>query len=837
MSIHRFVFCLLTVTGIAPLWAQQSNNTSMTITTSPSGGQFLVDGHPYVSSAVFSWVVGSNHVIQALQDPVPAGFDPTTIATSAYLTDYPPCYRRFNGWTDTSGQVGGVDPGSLVIEVTADPALSQLVAGYTEYCMVYLDFYGDNPPAWPNACDSNPPLPAGSPIPEGIVWANSGLSHKCYWNNAVEYVVIPDPIQVVVYASPGWLFQQWVLPDATLTGPVNTITLGDTGWVKFTMVPEFVQGERVRFLTAPPGLHVVVDRVPTPTIEEPGATIFSRCAGNEMAPPPAAPFPSAIPGMCYGDFDFLIGSTHTVGVPSPQIDGSGTRWVFSSFTGAVNSAGVYTVPSQPDLVTANFLPAATISWMTIPPGLKLTVDGVSTQSGGSYWGVNSTHTLSAPTRQRDANNKVWDFQNWSNGGGATQDFTVPATAVHGGVQLVATYAYDAAASANSLLTVQSSPAGLALQVNGQPCVTPCTASEPNGATVNIAAVPTLRSGPGTEYLFQSWSDMGAPDHQVTLNTDTTVTANYSTRYLLTVSASPAGAGTFIVSPLSADGFYNASTAVTLTEQPASGYRFSQWSGGLSGTSPTGTVSLQSPVLVTAYFQKLADTPGVLVQNAAGQTPLPVVASGSLVSIFGPNLASGTVVGPTDPLAQTLGGVVATTDGRILALMFVSPQQINALLPSGLAPGEYDLIVSSLNNPDILTSFTVARNAPGLLTNPVNNRNYALALHQDGSLITPSAPTLPGETVTILGTGFGPLTLPYIDGFPAPQSPPNPLVDPVSVALDGTVLTPVWAGAAPGFVGLVSVQIVIGNTVPTGTTLDLTATVNGVSSNTVLLPIQ
>ena len=124
---------------MASLWAQQTN-TFMTITTSPSGGQFKVDGQPYVSSAVFSWVIGSRHVIQVLEDQIPASYDPTTIATRASLSQLPSCFRRFNGWTDSSGQVSGIDDGSLVITVTADPALSQLVANYTESCLVFLNF-------------------------------------------------------------------------------------------------------------------------------------------------------------------------------------------------------------------------------------------------------------------------------------------------------------------------------------------------------------------------------------------------------------------------------------------------------------------------------------------------------------------------------------------------------------------------------------------------------------------------------------------------------------------------------------------------------------------------
>jgi uncharacterized protein (TIGR03437 family) len=195
------------------------------------------------------------------------------------------------------------------------------------------------------------------------------------------------------------------------------------------------------------------------------------------------------------------------------------------------------------------------------------------------------------------------------------------------------------------------------------------------------------------------------------------------------------------------------------------------------------------------------------------------------------------MGPTDPVSQTLDGVVVTSAGYIFPLLYVSPNQINAYLPIGMTPGDYDLDISSMSGPEILTSFTVARNAPGLLTNLVDNIYYALALHQDGSLITPTAPARIGETITLLGTGFGPLTLPYIEGFPAPATPQNPLVDPVSVSLGGSTLTPVWSGAASGYIGLVSVQVTLNSTVPTGTTLQLTASVNGVTSNTVLLPVQ
>ena len=834
--INRFVCCLLTLTGAASLWAQQSNQTFITITTAPAGGQFLVDGQQYTSSAVFSWVNGSKHVIQALSDPVPSNYDPTAIATISYLQQFPPCYREFGSWTDTSGQITGSGTNASTVSVTADPTLTSLVLNYNEFCMIYIDLNGDTPPGYPNSCDQNEALPSGAAIPEGIVIVPSGLSHACFWNNAAEYVQVPITLTLNVYATPGWVFQQWDLPDLTLTGPVATVTVtGET--MIMPWIPEFVPAERVRFVTNPTALNLVVDHELIPTIQEAGATVNSPCAANEMQPAPVSPYPSAIPLMCYGDYDFLIGSTHTAAVPSPQTDNNGRVWIFSSWTGLVTPTGSYTVPSQPDLETANFIPAAHVSWVTIPPGLKVTVDGTSSPAGGTIWGINTTHTLAAPLQQRDSSNKVWDFQNWSDGGSAAHSYTVPAYAANGGALLIATYAYDPSASMNNLLTVNSSPSGLALQLNGQACVTPCTTSQPTGTKVSIGAPAVLTSGPGTEYGFQNWSDLGAPSHTVTLNSDVTVQANYATLYQLSLAASPAGSGTFSAAPQSADGYYAAGTVVTLTESPAAGYRFSNWNGGLTGKSPSETLAMQAPESVTGYFQKDQDTPGVFVQNAAGVTPQPAVATGSLIAIYGPNLAPGVQQGPEDPLAQTLQGVVVTSGDRILPLMYVSPSQINAFVPSGLVPGNYDLTISSAGQPDILTSFTVARNAPGLLVNLSGNRPYALALHEDGSLITPDSPAQQGETVTVLGTGFGPLTLPYIDGFPAPATPPNPLVDPVSLSLGGTPLTPSWSGAAPNFVGLDSVQFPITSAVPVGAALELVATVNGVSSNTVLLPIQ
>ena len=60
-------------------------------------------------------------------------------------------------------------------------------------------------------------------------------------------------------------------------------------------------------------------------------------------------------------------------------------------------------------------------------------------------------------------------------------------------------------------------------------------------------------------------------------------------------------------------------------------------------------------------------------------------------------APSTVVGPVNPLAQTIDNVIVTLGNQLLPLFSVTPQQITVLLPSSLSPGNYTLQVQSPGN--------------------------------------------------------------------------------------------------------------------------------------------
>jgi len=65
---------------------------------------------------------------------------------------------------------------------------------------------------------------------------------------------------------------------------------------------------------------------------------------------------------------------------------------------------------------------------------------------------------------------------------------------------------------------------------------------------------------------------------------------------------------------------------------------------------------------------------------------------SIISIFGESLAPVLEIGRVNPLAQSIAGVTVTVSDRILPLLYVSPTQINAQVPSDLGDGDYTLQV-------------------------------------------------------------------------------------------------------------------------------------------------
>jgi uncharacterized protein (TIGR03437 family) len=119
---------------------------------------------------------------------------------------------------------------------------------------------------------------------------------------------------------------------------------------------------------------------------------------------------------------------------------------------------------------------------------------------------------------------------------------------------------------------------------------------------------------------------------------------------------------------------------------------------------------------------------------------------------------------------------------------------------------------------------------------LNSQPYALAFHADGSAVTPDNPAVAGETLSLLGTGFGPYSGTVIDGF-FPPDPAPALSDPLNILAADQNPAPIWSGAAVGYTGLAVTQFQVPVGMASASNVPVKVNVNGVDSNTVMLPVQ
>ena len=151
--------------------------------------------------------------------------------------------------------------------------------------------------------------------------------------------------------------------------------------------------------------------------------------------------------------------------------------------------------------------------------------------------------------------------------------------------------------------------------------------------------------------------------------------------------------------------------------------------------------------------------GGVVDAASFRAP---VAPGSLVSIFGTNLAPGPVSAAVIPLPTTLGKVSVSFNGFPAPLLYVSAGQINAQLPWEVpATGAVTVIVTNDGVSSAPQNVQVGVFSPALFA----LAGHAVAINPDGSLAAPTGsiaglatyPATPGDTLMLLASGLGPVT--------------------------------------------------------------------------------
>jgi uncharacterized protein (TIGR03437 family) len=811
-SLNRLAILGLLACGVA--WAQDT--VSVKVGMSTPGPFFLVDGELYSSPQVLEWVVGSTHQVYFVQSLEANG----TLGNNQYPTTAGFRYT-FSGWV-LSGQALPPVQGPL-LSITVESTLTQILGQVTKEVAVSVDFNGYTDPFLP--CSSS--AVANDPR-EGVATVGSACfsSPGTFW-------ISPGPINLAAAPFPGFIFTNWLINGNVVAG--QTLT-GYPIVLPTNILPVFVKAKRVRFRSNPLGLSLLVDH----NLVKPGQVLIGASTGDPYCPIDYSQLPIGFPvgytPLCVGDFDFLPGSRHVIGAPDPQRDTQGNTWVFTGFSNGLGQNGIYTADygvNTTDTVYGNFAAAVPVRVVTSPPGLSVSVDGQDdSKNSPLLWAEGQTHHLIAPTTQTDATGHPWKFVSWSNDGAADQNYTVPPGLV--GLTLTATY------EPAGKLQVDSVPSGLPFIVDGAACTTPCILLDKDtGAQVQVSAPATVTPDSNRRYEFGSWNG-GATDmtFQVTIGDKAQVlVATYQAFYKLTVTSQPAGHLSFVFNPPSADGFFADGTQVAVTAFNSNGFNFQRWSGDLSGTNQTAFAIMNAPRFGVAVLDGFPFISENGIKNAAGDTPSGTVGPGSDIAIFGENLAADLKVPPPGELSQALDDTWVTVNDRLLPLLFISPNQINAQLFSDLPDGEYTLTVHHTTAKDASRTFKVQKNSPGLFQwYPPEGEPTIAAFREDGSMLTADNPATANETISIYGTGFGFYDRTLVDGFPTPGTGDWNVVDPVTVMVDGKTYTPVSARAANGLTGLVVLKVKLTGTLPSGL-VDLKVTVNSVDSNTSKLPVQ
>jgi uncharacterized protein (TIGR03437 family) len=195
-----------------------------------------------------------------------------------------------------------------------------------------------------------------------------------------------------------------------------------------------------------------------------------------------------------------------------------------------------------------------------------------------------------------------------------------------------------------------------------------------------------------------------------------------------------------------------------------------------------------------------------IVNAGSSVPFTAeFVPGEFISIFGANLATTTATDPTLPTG--LGGVQVLVNGTPTAVRYVSPGQVNAVIPLGIDTGIASIqVINSLGTSNTVSNF-VGETQPGIF----NSATSAPAVfHGNNTMVTASNPAVIGEELAVYLTGLGTLDS---SGNAANLSH-------MSVDFSGVTGTIDYAGIEPGTPLAVGAGYQMNVTVPSGTSSGL-----------------
>jgi len=223
-------------------------------------------------------------------------------------------------------------------------------------------------------------------------------------------------------------------------------------------------------------------------------------------------------------------------------------------------------------------------------------------------------------------------------------------------------------------------------------------------TYNVGKVVSLVASPASGYRFVNWTgnvgtiaNVNAASTTITMNGDYSITANFIAQYDLTISSTAGGS---VTTPGEGTFTYDEGTVVNLVANPASGYRFVNWTGDVNSIADANaastTITMNGDYPITASFIAQYD---LTISSTAGGS---VTAPGEGVFTYD----AGTVV-----------NLVATPDGDYRFVKWTGDvgtiANVNAASTTITMNGNYSITANFV----AVYSLTIASTAGGSVTTP------------------------------------------------------------------------------------------------------------------------
>jgi uncharacterized protein (TIGR03437 family) len=256
-----------------------------------------------------------------------------------------------------------------------------------------------------------------------------------------------------------------------------------------------------------------------------------------------------------------------------------------------------------------------------------------------------------------------------------------------------------------------------------------------------------------------------------------------------------------------------------------------------------TPSIQGTTMVSGAapanpLVPIVNSGGVVSTASYAASPAP----GTLISIFGTELAGSTLQASSLPLPDQLGITQLAIGGVTVPLLFVSDNQVNALVPYGLqSKAKYTVIAQRGTAISTAQTISVQDALPGIFTPDQSGKGqgYIFLIANDGSqiLAEPSTPATAGDVVTIYCAGLGEVQPSLQAGMPAPSTTLEYTVNPVTATIGGVGANVAFGGLTPGFVGLYQVNLTVPGGVTPGDSVPVILSVAGQSSVPVTMAVH